>query len=1053
MVAIWLWMLLALTQGPAPGAGQACLVDATARLTTPASENLGSSVAIDGDVVVAGSWADDEGSVFDAGSASVYRRNGRIWSLEKRFRALDGMQNDRFGRAVAVSGDVILVGAELGDGTVPSSDTGSVYVYRFDGSTWSEEAQLAAADADYNDGFGIAVAVDGDVALVGAPRVSGDGFATGAAYVFRYDGSVWIQEARLTAAAPMSGDAFGTAVALDGDLAVIGAGTPFSTGGVYVYRFDGSAWSEEAQLTAAADYDDGFGAAVAVDGDRVVVGTPGEDDDSIPILDRGAAYVYRFDGLAWIEEQKLVASDATGSDFGQLLGYSVALEGDWLAAGAFSGNGGSGAIYAYHRHPEIAEPWFEEGQLVNLGDPINSELGASVAIDGTTVVAGAPNTFQLVDGFFDYGAAFVFEPLEDCSSDGILDSCQDDCNFNRIRDVCEIAAGTVDDDNLNGVPDVCECGCIDLFFLIDNTATMGDSIATIQAELPQLVELARVRAVNGLRLGMIRFGDRVDVMHDLTSDVEAVLASLMNIGGTVGGSLPEPSDAALQELFEKDVECECLEDAEHLDPAIDFRPACLNVAVLLTDALPTGCEDGEPSPEDLANAAEQAQNAADAGVQIFAIYPPNPVDFVGGDIHGEPLPTAVQIREIMRNYADVSGGIFAEVEEDATGLLEAVIAGLDRCVDCNGNDVSDFTDVADGTSLDEDGDTRPDECQPGACCVAECNGQGKPEVVLENCLAGKIPLVPSCRETTREICDGLILEDPLVFGTFQGLDSDCATASCGGACCLAERCVTTPDQAFCKARSGTFRGDGTSCDQPGVCAGGCCRDEGAWCEDEVPLDVCKAEYGGVSLGPGVACRHDDNCLGACCRLAVGETACQQTTRWVCEEFFDGHFSGVGSDCEAEDFVGCQGACCETSEACWVTTYEECAQADLMFAGPGTSCGEDRACPDYGGCWIAETCQVTSRVDCVGAGGSYLGAGRDCGENCAPPPGSCLGDVDLDGDVDEDDLRWLNDHEEVWSRCVYGVGDCSCDHLNLCQVQGYDPECARAFIEERLGTSC
>jgi hypothetical protein len=108
--------------------------------------------------------------------------------------ASDGAASDWFGFSVALSGDMALIGAYGNDDNGDTS--GSAYGFRFDGSNWVEEAKLTPSDAARSDAFGGAVAPSGDIALVGA---EGDffGSATGAAYVFRRNGSTWAEEEKL----------------------------------------------------------------------------------------------------------------------------------------------------------------------------------------------------------------------------------------------------------------------------------------------------------------------------------------------------------------------------------------------------------------------------------------------------------------------------------------------------------------------------------------------------------------------------------------------------------------------------------------------------------------------------------------------------------------------------------------------------------------------------------------------------------------------------------------------------------------------------------------
>ncbi len=105
--------------------------------------------------------------------------------------ALDGAVDDRFGFAAAVAGDTAVVAADggVGNSTIP----GSAYVFRYDGTAWVEEAKLMASHGAAADRFGVSVAVAGDTAVVGAFGDDDNGTDSGSAYVFRYDGTAWAE--------------------------------------------------------------------------------------------------------------------------------------------------------------------------------------------------------------------------------------------------------------------------------------------------------------------------------------------------------------------------------------------------------------------------------------------------------------------------------------------------------------------------------------------------------------------------------------------------------------------------------------------------------------------------------------------------------------------------------------------------------------------------------------------------------------------------------------------------------------------------------------------
>jgi hypothetical protein len=134
---------------------------------------------------VIGAYLDDHAGGMDAGSAYVFVRSGTAWSEQQKLTASDASANDRFGYSVALSGDTAVVGAFLHDQPV-GADAGSAYLYVRSGTVWTEEAMLTASDAEAADLFGLSVAASGDGVLVGAEGDDQLGESgVGSAYVFR----------------------------------------------------------------------------------------------------------------------------------------------------------------------------------------------------------------------------------------------------------------------------------------------------------------------------------------------------------------------------------------------------------------------------------------------------------------------------------------------------------------------------------------------------------------------------------------------------------------------------------------------------------------------------------------------------------------------------------------------------------------------------------------------------------------------------------------------------------------------------------------------------
>ncbi len=197
--------------------------------------------------------------------------------------ASDGVQTDRFGISVAISGDTAVIGAffdDVGAGVFQ----GSVYVFTRNGATWTQQQHLVASDGAAGDQFGVRVALDGDTAVVGA-YIAGN---QGSAYVFTRSGTTWTQQQKLVASDGAAGDRFGRSVALDGDTAVVGAnrdavGATGDQGSAYVFTRSGTTWTEQQHLVASdGAAGDQFGVGVALDGNTAVVGA--REDDVGPIV-------------------------------------------------------------------------------------------------------------------------------------------------------------------------------------------------------------------------------------------------------------------------------------------------------------------------------------------------------------------------------------------------------------------------------------------------------------------------------------------------------------------------------------------------------------------------------------------------------------------------------------------------------------------------------------------------------------------------------------------------------------------------------------------------
>ena len=318
----------------------------------------------------------------------VFDRGTAVLEQAMYGKASNAGRGDGFGSSVALSGDILAVGALFeasgatgvnpagGQADNSAGGAGAVYVFVRSGTTWTQQAYLKASNAGTVDNFGSSVALFGDTLAVGsigeASGVTGvnpvggqaDNSApgAGAVYVFKRSGTTWTQQAYLKASNTGAGDNFGRSVALSGDTLAVGSigeasgatgvnraggqadNSAPGAGAVYVFERSGTTWTQQAYLkasnTGAGDF---FGTSVALSGDMLAVGAAGESseatgvnpaggqaDNSAP--GAGAVYVFERSGTTWTQQVYLKASNTGAVDN---FGWSVALSGDTLAVGAY----------------------------------------------------------------------------------------------------------------------------------------------------------------------------------------------------------------------------------------------------------------------------------------------------------------------------------------------------------------------------------------------------------------------------------------------------------------------------------------------------------------------------------------------------------------------------------------------------------------------------------------------------------------------------------------------------------------------------------------------
>ncbi len=314
--------------------------------------------------------------------------SGSAWSLGPGCDSAEVARLDdgagpasRYGQAVAIADDVIVVGAPEA-----ASETGQAFAFRRDADgRWVFDGELAPRDVATGAQVGFDVDVSGEWALVGAPY---DG--PGRVFTFRHDSMTgWAPDQELTSPMLSPADRFGSSVAIDGNLAVVGAthveGPLMESGAVWVFRRNAEGrWSDIAYVESPEPEAEAFfGNAVALSGNRFVVGALYFGEDALDSA--GAAYVFSIDGDTVSEGIRLTPSSTEAFVY---LGHEVAIEGTRVAVGATQDNSfasDGGAVYVFEVDDAGAT------QIAQLGmGPAGGQAGRALAIASSFVAVGFP---------------------------------------------------------------------------------------------------------------------------------------------------------------------------------------------------------------------------------------------------------------------------------------------------------------------------------------------------------------------------------------------------------------------------------------------------------------------------------------------------------------------------------------------------------------------------------------------------------------------------------------------------------------------------------------
>lgn len=354
------------------------------------NSQYGSCVDISGEWAIIGSPNEGRG-----GAAHMFRKSGSTWNYFSTLTSPDIGNKDRFAHAVAIDGNTLIVGAPY-DSLNNVEYNGSAYIFSYNGTAWVQEAKiLNPFTTAVRDFFGDAVDISGNMVIIGVPN-SEDGINTdeGKAYIFRRQApGVWGQNGVFTAPGAPASTFFGGSVAIYGNYAAIGSTTfdlPVGNGAVWVFFFNGSSWIMQQRLTSSVPANELFSICLSLDNATLAVGARSRFGE---YSGQGAAYVFTRSGTTWSQQAMLMLPKTNN------FGWSVSLSGNYLAIGAPGTRlyepcgsvaiGVIGKVFVYKRTGTAWERFLTADMPgVNDGD----FFGSAVALDGDDICVGASGT-------------------------------------------------------------------------------------------------------------------------------------------------------------------------------------------------------------------------------------------------------------------------------------------------------------------------------------------------------------------------------------------------------------------------------------------------------------------------------------------------------------------------------------------------------------------------------------------------------------------------------------------------------------------------------------
>jgi len=324
---------------------------------------------------------------------------------ETKFTGSGIVDGDGFGSAIAIDGNFMVVGAKDIDAT--EIWNGGAYVYEKIDGVWTEMQELLPSVVIKYQRVGAAVAISGSWICLGGTGGAANG--GGSFYIFENQGGTWVEvQTRVQSSDIQPNDSFSGVLHMSGDLLMVGATNKGEgTGAVYVFKNIDGTWTETQKIMASdALPADTFGSAISLYETYMVIGARGVDEGK---LDAGAAYIFENQAGTWVELQRIQALNYRIEN-SEHFGISVTIHGTTIAVGANAIKSGIhyglGLVFIFEKE---GPTWVETQELTHADKKSNDAFGSALWMDATTLFISSTGNDGVTGGDTNCGAAYVFE--------------------------------------------------------------------------------------------------------------------------------------------------------------------------------------------------------------------------------------------------------------------------------------------------------------------------------------------------------------------------------------------------------------------------------------------------------------------------------------------------------------------------------------------------------------------------------------------------------------------------------------------------------------------